>query len=182
MALFVPKRLSSAIASRFGIFEVHRHEVTSPRGGSWGIYTLEIADWVSTAAVTEEGKFVLVRQHRYGIDAVTLEVAGGLVDHEEDPQQAAVRELREETGYEGARVTPLGWVHPNPAMQRNRCHLFLVTGASEAGPLEPDTHESTEPVVMSRAEVQKALADGRISHAMTVLTLERAMRLLNDGA
>lgn len=182
MALFVPKRLQSSVVASLGIFEVHQHEVTSPRGGSWNIYTIEIADWVSVAAVTKDGRLVLVRQHRLGIEDMTVETAGGLVDEGESPEVAALRELHEETGWQGRSAESLGWVHPNPAMQRNRCHLFLVRDVIDTGTLSPDTHESTEPVVWSVDEVERALTSNELTHSIAVLTLHRALQRIRGGA
>jgi 8-oxo-dGTP pyrophosphatase MutT (NUDIX family) len=63
----------------------------------------------------------MIKQYRHGSKEVTLEIPGGLVD-ENDPREAAQRELLEETGYAGDRVELLGFVNPNPAIFNNRCH------------------------------------------------------------
>lgn len=151
------------------------------------IYTLRLADWVTIVAVTDDAQFVLVRQHRHGIDSVTIEPAGGIIDEGEEPEAGALRELVEETGYEASEVVSLGWVHPNPAMQANRCFLYLGRGARPAldedgkwrGPGDHnDATESTEPVLMTREDVEAAIRDGRISHGLGVLLLERALTRL----
>jgi 8-oxo-dGTP pyrophosphatase MutT (NUDIX family) len=160
---------------------VHRHAVVAGTA-EYTSFTLELRDWVSVAAVTVDGAFVLVRQHRHGVDAVTLETAGGLIDAGEEPAVAALRELREETGYVAEDVESLGWVHPNPAIQGNRCHLYLARGAREIGVPEGDEHESTEAVLMDAAELSAALQDGRISHALAVVTLLRALAVGPRGA
>jgi ADP-ribose pyrophosphatase len=66
------------------------------------------ADWCNVIAVTPDGKLVLVRQFRFGIEEFSLEIPGGIIDPGETPVAAAVRELREETGYVGtsARLPP----------------------------------------------------------------------------
>jgi ADP-ribose pyrophosphatase len=69
----------------------------------------------------------------------------------------------------------LGWVHPNPALQANRCFLYLARGARRVAEPEGDEHESTEAVVMSADEVMAAMQDGRISHVIAVITLLRAL-------
>ncbi|HTN92919.1 MAG TPA: NUDIX hydrolase [Sorangium sp.] len=174
MGITIPRRHASAVAGSFGPLAVHRHEVVAA-GASYTAFTLELADWISVAAITDAGEFVLVRQHRHGVDAVTIETAGGLVDPGEEPAVAAPRELLEETGYAAASLEPLGWVHPNPALQANRCFLYLARGARRIGEPAGDEHESTEAVLMSADEVTAAMQDGRISHSIAVITLLRAL-------
>jgi len=168
------QKLSAAIVGRHGIFDIVRHEVEGAEGPHVYI-SLAMLDWVSIAALTRDGNIVLVRQYRHGIDDVTLETAGGFVDEGETPQLSARRELREETGYASRELESLGWVHPNPSMQNNRCHLFLARNADAAGLPAPDEGEETEPVVLPPEEVRRALDDGRITHALSIVTLERAL-------
>jgi 8-oxo-dGTP pyrophosphatase MutT (NUDIX family) len=143
------------------------------------VVTFAMPDWVAVAAVDDGGRFVLVRQHRHGIDGPTIEPAGGLVDPGERPDRAALRELEEETGYRGAAIEDLGWVHPNPALQDNRCHLFLVRDARPIGAPHRSDEEDTEVVQMDAEEVQAAMWDGRITHALGILTLTRALHRVN---
>ncbi|WP_245678014.1 NUDIX hydrolase [Chondromyces crocatus] len=142
-------------------------------------FTMVLADWVAVAATTEDGQILLVRQHRHGVDAVTLEVAGGCIDPGEEPEVAALRELREETGYAAEVVESLGWVHPNPAIQGNRCFLYLARGAKHVGPPAGDEHESVEPVLLAPEEIPAATRDGRISHVLAVIALDRALAWLS---
>ncbi len=174
MGITIPRRHASAVAGTFGPLAVHRHEVVAA-GAPYPVFTLELADWISVAAITDAGEFVLVRQHRHGLDAVTIETAGGIVDPGEEPAAAAPRELLEETGYAAESLEALGWVHPNPALQANRCFLYLARGARRVGEPLGDEHESTEAVVMSADEVTAAMQDGRISHVIAVVTLLRAL-------
>jgi len=158
-------------------FEVLERRVQTVAAGEpqQVVHTMRMPDWVSVVAVTQDGHFVLVRQHRFGVDAETLETPGGIVDEGEDPASTALRELVEETGYTAERAEPLGWVHPNPAIQDNRFHMFLVRGACRVS--EPKHHvlEHTEPVVLDRAALDAAMRDGTISHALALLALERGL-------
>ncbi len=87
---------------------------------------------MNVIALTDREDVVLIRQYRHGIGEVTLEIPGGLMDADE-PLAAAKRELLEETGYRAEEWIDLGYVHPNPAIQNNRCYTFLALGAKLAG-------------------------------------------------
>src|SRR5277367_1134034 len=73
---------------------------------------LTAPDWVNVVALTDAGEAVLVRQFRFGVEANTLEIPGGMVEPGEEPSAAASRELQEETGFRAREVVPLGFVHP----------------------------------------------------------------------
>ena len=178
MAILIPHRRAIEVVGRFGPLEVLRHDLWTEGRGAHEAFTLQLMNWAIAAAVTDDGQFVLVRQHRYGVNAVTVEVAGGLIDPGESPAQAATRELREETGYAGQAIEPLGVVHPNPALQDNHCFLFLIRGAQQVEEHAHDPHESVEPLLMARQDVAEALFDGRITHVLSVLALTRALALL----
>jgi len=65
-------------------------------------YVRESRGFVVIFATTPDGRVVLVRQYKHGIDRVLLELPAGAIDPGEQPLQTAIREFSEETGYEGA--------------------------------------------------------------------------------
>ena len=138
---------------------------------------LETPDWINVVARTEDGRLVLVRQFRFGADEVTTEIPGGVVDPGETPEDAARRELREETGYTGGRWSPLGSVDPNPAFQDNRCHHWLAEGVRRTREPAPDPGEDIEVALLEADEVRAAIADGRIRHSLVICALSRVMDL-----
>jgi ADP-ribose pyrophosphatase len=181
MAIPIPRRKKSEVAFDTGRLRVERHQLEGEPEDALPWFTLGFSDWGVIAATTQDGRFVLVRQHRQGVNDLTIETAGGVLEPGEDPAAAALRELREETGWEAASAEPLGWVHPNAALQGNRCHLFLATGATPVPGWSPDASEITEPVLFTEAEVRRALASGGITHAFAVLALERALARLEEA-
>lgn len=84
------------------IFAVKRVRRESPDGGKRGEFcTIDSPDWVNVIALTDEGEVVMIRQYRHGSNEITLEIPGGILDEGEKPEDAAGRELLEETGFAG---------------------------------------------------------------------------------
>jgi ADP-ribose pyrophosphatase len=128
-------------------------------------------DWVNVVAVTPERNVVLVRQFRFGSDAISLEVPGGVIEKGEDPVAAGLRELLEESGYGGGTARLLGSVHPNPAIQDNRCHFIVVEGAVPSGPVKWDDDED---IAVSTAPLSQAVEwarTGKMTHSLSVAAL-----------
>ena len=173
------RRQSSELLGRYRVFDLYRHTMVDADGAALhDATTFDCPDWVSVVPVTEQGEIVLVRQYRHGIDAATLEVPGGMIDPGEEPAVAALRELREETGYGGGELVALGVSHPNPVLQNNRHYMFMVKGARPVGDQELDVGEFCDVVSLPAYEVRAQVRDGRISHALVALSLMRAFEEL----
>ena len=132
---------------------------------------LDCPGWVNVIATTPEGQVVLIRQWRHGIQGVTLEIPGGMVDPGEDPMAAGARELLEETGYQAAELIPLGWVDPNPALFNNRCHTFWAQDAVWVHDARPEDTEDIEVLLTPRKDLPSLVASGRITHSLVVAAL-----------
>lgn len=132
---------------------------------------IDAPDWVNVVALTTDQHLVLVRQFRYGIDEFSLEVPGGVMEKGEDPIVAGLRELREETGFAGAPARLLGSVHPNPAIQANRCHFVFVESAVKAHDLEWDPDEEIQVTTQPVDEVLALAHSGGIVHALALNAL-----------
>src|ERR1700722_17745470 len=97
------KKIDSKPAGDFRIFTVRSERKISPRtDAEHSFYVIDSVDWVNVIAVTPDDQLVMIEQYRHGTDTVELEIPGGMIDaHDASPAAAGIRELREETGYEG---------------------------------------------------------------------------------
>lgn len=157
----------------FRFFKLREVTAVSPRtGAEHGFFLLDSRDWINVIALTPENEVVLVRQYRFGTQRVELEIPGGLTEPGETPEQAARRELEEETGYRGGEATYLGSVSPNPAMFTNRCHTVLVQGVSPDGERELDPGEDIAVETRPLAEIPTLIAKGEIRHALVMCAFQ----------
>jgi 8-oxo-dGTP pyrophosphatase MutT (NUDIX family) len=174
-------RQGGEIAYDAGIFRV-RKDRYGFRGRPAGhpFHVIEAADWVNVVAVTDAAEVVLVRQFRHGVGQDCLEVPGGVIDPSDpDPAAAAIRELREETGYAGDPPRGLGSVSSNPAILTNRTYSFWMPAARLVGDPQPDTHEALETELCPVARIPALIESGAIHHALAVVALLRFLRAVD---
>ena len=157
------------------VFRVRKRLAHTDDGSkSCPMYTLRCANWVNVVPITARGELVLVEQHRFGSDSVTLETPGGAVDPgEKDTTLAALRELEEETGLTSGRILALSGFLPNPALQDNRIQYFV---AFDCQPLEkPASHfDEFERIRLRYVDFAEGLymvRTGRIQHALAALAI-----------
>ncbi len=154
------------------IFNIRRDLARSPNTGrEYEFSILESPDWVNVIALTDSDNMVWVRQYRHGIQEVTLEIPGGIVDPGESPLEAARRELAEETGYRAELWEQIGVVTPNPAVQTNRTYTFLARGARKVGAQRPDDGEEIEVEELSMELVRRKLVAAEIQHSLILCAL-----------
>ncbi len=149
------------------VFDVRATEFRHPsREEGKEFLVIDAPDWAVVAPVTSQGELVLVRQFRFGVQKMSLELPGGVIEHGEEPTAGAVREMVEETGYRGAKAEVLGWVHPNPAIQSNRAHLIVVPDAQLVGSTAWDPDEELSLTLAPIDEVMEMGRSGKITHAL----------------
>lgn len=144
-------------------------------------YVYEFPTWVSAVALTRNREVVMVRQYRHGIGQTILEIPGGCVDATDSSlQQAAARELLEETGYVFDEFIPLGKISPNPSTNNNWMHMFLALGGQLKQQQELDHNEEIEVILYSVDEIKTMLRENRIVQALHVTAFLYALEKLNE--
>jgi ADP-ribose pyrophosphatase len=134
-------------------------------------YVLEYPNWVNMVAVTDEGKFILVKQYRHGVQEFVLEIPGGVIDPGEDAISAARREMLEETGFAFDSVTELVSLYPNPATSDNKTTTFLLTGGRKVQEQDLDEQEEIDVVLATAQEVKQWLLDNKFGQALHTASL-----------
>ena len=160
--LRVWKTLSRKTILEHGKFlTVEDHVVELPNGTT-------ISDWawiiIPNAAivlpVTPEGKFLCFRQTKYAVQGTSLAPVGGMIEENEDPFDAAKRELSEEMACEASNWVNLGSYILDPNRGCATMHLFLALDAKQVTEPESDDLEDQELLVLSKDEIKKSLREG----------------------
>jgi 8-oxo-dGTP pyrophosphatase MutT (NUDIX family) len=131
-------------------------------------YGLRFPSWVNIVARTPDRCILLIRQYRFGSDRLELEIPGGAIDSGEEPLAAGLRELMEETGYQGESARIIGKVCPNPALQDNYCYTVLVENVKLVGPPQPDEMEEIEVFPATEEEILNLITTGSIDHGLVL--------------
>jgi 8-oxo-dGTP pyrophosphatase MutT (NUDIX family) len=125
-------------------------------------------DWASVLCVTEASEVILVRQYRHGIANTSLELPAGVIEPNETPEEAARRELVEETGYESSDWVRIQTVSTEPARHTTTAHFFCARGARQTRPPAPEETELLELVKIPLDELARIATDGTIVHGVHV--------------
>lgn len=127
-------------------------------------YIIENSGWVGIVPLTADGNFILNKQYKHGIGLEVLEFpAGGIDEHEDDPCQAAHRELMEETGYSVApdQMELLAHMIANPTSATARIWWYLARNVQKTGSQKIDSAEVIENILVTPYELLDLLHSGR---------------------
>jgi 8-oxo-dGTP pyrophosphatase MutT (NUDIX family) len=167
------QKISSTPIGDFRIFTMRSDKKVSPRTGKEHDFViLDSVNWVNVIAITPDQQLVMIEQFRHGSNTVELEIPGGMMDASEtSPVVAGLRELREETGYEGEQGRVLGRAFPNPAIQSNTCFTVVVENCRCLHPVEFDHGEDLITRLVPVADALRFVGEGKISHTLVVTAL-----------
>lgn len=131
--------------------------------------TREVIEHPGAAAMIaiEDGKLLLVKQHRYPHGFV-LEIPAGTLNKGENPRKCAFRELKEETGYAAKKMTPLVKYYPSIGYNKEVIHCFVASGIKKVSGLELDEDEIISVVKIDFKKVLKMILSGKIADSKTI--------------
>jgi ADP-ribose pyrophosphatase len=152
-----------------------RVDTVEARGKSHQMEIVEHSGAVVVIAQPAPDEIVLVRQHRHAIGEDTWEVCAGGIDPGETPEEAAVRELREETGYRARTVHRLWSAYSAPGFCNELLHFFH-TDSYDIGEPEPDGEEEIEIATFPLERVREMIERDELRDAKTQIAVLWALR------
>ena len=168
------KRISRDLVAKGAIIDYYQDTMQIPNGNiaKWDLIDHKGA--AAVVAVREDGKLLMVRQYRnalerYTLERETLEIpAGGLNGREEPTDQAAMRELQEETGYHTDHVELLTSIYTTVAFCNEKIDIYLARGLKDRGNQHLDEDEFINVEAYSVEELKQMIYDCRIQDAKTI--------------
>ncbi|MCQ2496384.1 MAG: NUDIX hydrolase [Lachnospiraceae bacterium] len=137
---------------------------------------------VCIAAVTKDLELLFVRQYRYPMHEVCLELPAGKLEKGEDPLLAAKRELLEETGCTGRDFCFMGNMYPTPGFCSEIDRLFFCYVDKEGADLNLDADEFIETERIPYKEAVKMVMENKIPDAKTQLLILKAAQIIESEA
>lgn len=174
----IERTLSSEQVFDGALLHVRRDRVRLPDGGESVREYVRHPGAVVVVALQADGALVLERQFRYPLRRAFLEFPAGKIDTGEAILACAMRELREETGYEAADWQHVGVMHPCIGYSDERIEIFVASGLRHVGHAW-DEGEFLEVLAMPVDAVEEAIHTGRITDAKSITAFYRARPLIH---
>jgi ADP-ribose pyrophosphatase len=149
------------------IVNLHLKRVQLPNGEESKREIIQHHGAVAMVALFPDGQVILVRQYRTAAGRVLLEIPAGTLEPNEAPQDAAIRELREETGYRPESIKHMGGIFAAPGYTTEYIHLYLATDLVH-DPLQTDRDEFIDTLQIPLAEAIQKIVAGEIEDGKTV--------------
>jgi ADP-ribose pyrophosphatase len=176
------ERLGSEKLLENKYFSLRLDRLRLPDGGIKDpYYVLERPDAAIIIPITANDEVVLVRQYRPPLEMMELGPPAGLVEEGESPEEAARRELAEETGYTGGEWEPLGSLASSPSLKDNWAYLFLARNIEKTAPPNPDEHELVEVVTVPVEDLRSFVHSGKIVSSSGVAAIMLALERLREN-
>ena len=164
------KRLSSEPIFDGKIVRLRVDTVLLPNGAQSTREVVDHDNAVVIVPVDSEDNVLLVRQYRYPVEATLLEAPAGIIEDSEDPDEAAQRELQEETGYASKSLTPMGGFWSSPGFCTEFMYAYLARDLVPS-PLSPDDDEFIEVERQPISRIPQLIRLGEIQDAKTIAAL-----------
>ena len=163
------------------IINLRKDRILLPNGKTAPREYVEHRGGVAVLAVDENGCVPLVRQYRYPLRSHLWEIPAGKLEVGEDPDDAIVRELHEETGLVAKSIRSLGRFYATCGYSNEIIRLYLATGLTYVG-AEPDEDEFLEIKYFSVDELYEKCLSGEIEDSKTLVAILKYRALKTKGS
>lgn len=173
---FEEKQLNTKVTYNGKVINITLDDVELADGSKSFREVIRHPGGVVAVAMKDENTILMVKQYRYAIQKVSLELPAGKLEKGEDIHDAIKRELLEETGYRAKNWKDLGYINTTPGICDEKLYLFLATDLYYDAPC-PDDGEIIEAYEYKLDDIFRMIKDGEINDSKTICALMRAFKL-----
>ncbi len=155
-------------------------EALLPNGKTARREVVEHNGGVMIAPLDSEDNLYFVKQFRYPYAEIVTELPAGKLEKGEDPFEAGVRELKEETGAVAEKIVSLGKLYPSPGYCGEIIHLYLATGLS-FGQQNPDEDEFLEVFKIPLEKAVQMVMNGKLPDSKTQTAVLKIYIMKKEG-
>jgi len=164
------KTISSEMIYEGAILNLRKDVVTIKEGRTSNREIVEHNGGVVILGVTPEGRIPMIRQYRKAAEQVMFELPAGKLEKGEDPAEAALREMKEETGYTAGSVRLVASFYPTVGYSEEILHIYFAYDL-EAGETDPDENESIDIEEYEPEALYKLIESGDMNDGKSMLAL-----------
>lgn len=170
---FEEKTIDSKVVYDGKVMTVIRDNIVTSNGHESFREVVVHSGGVVIVALKDNDKVLLVKQYRYPLKSVNLELPAGKLEIGEDPDFAAKRELEEETGYKAKEWKSLGYINTTPGICTEKLYLYFAKDLTFVGE-HPDEGEVIKCLEYKLSDIHKMIISGEINDSKTICALSRA--------
>lgn len=149
----------------------YEDEIKLDNGKEIKYYRFEKPNFVNVIALTKEEKFIMVKQYRHGAGIFSVEFPAGLVESGENPDEAMIRELKEETGYTSkSKIEKISEMYVNPTVINCTGTTYLLKDCILTDEQNLDESEEIEVLICTTDEIEQMINDNIINHPFVIAT------------
>lgn len=163
------KRLERKLICKGNIIDYYRDTIAVPNGNvvEWDFIAHKGA--AAVVPVLPDGRILMVKQYRNALERYTLEIPAGGVDSPDEPHyDAAMRELKEETGYEAESMELLIKINTTVAFCNELISVYVAFVQDKRGEQDLDDDEFIHVVPCKVEELEQMIYDGKINDSKTI--------------
>ena len=140
------------------------------------VYTRGVRkDYSTVVPFISDEEILVIKSYRHLVDSILIEIPSGYIDKGESPKEAAIRELKEETGYSAKDVISIGDYTLDYSMFEQRGNLFVAYDLVKVGNQSLGIMEKIDVETISIKKIMRLLLEGKILNAASIVALYRAL-------
>lgn len=166
----IEKKIDGEVIYEGKVITVLRDKVICPNNKEAYREVIKHSGGSAILCITEDNKVLLIKQFRYVYNEILYEIPAGKLEKGENPYDAALRELEEETGYKTDNLESLGIIYPTCGYTNEKINLYLAKNI-KPGVKHLDEDEFIEPIYIPLNDVKKMILNNEIKDAKTICAL-----------